>query len=190
MNSKILKLCFEKGLLIDNELLDIFSETNDIDSLKETITEDTAAIILEPIQGESGIRPADKEFMQQVREICDQKEILLIADEVQSGMGRTGKMFAIEHLGVQPDIMCLAKGLAGGVPIGATVITEEISEKLFKGCHTNTFGGNPLVCASGIATLDYISHKNILSHVNEVGEYFIEKLKNINSTKISTGSFL
>lgn len=157
---------------------------NDIDSLKDTITDNTAAIILEPIQGEAGIKPADKEFMLAVRSVCDGNNIIFIVDEVQAGMGRTGKMFSIEHFNVQPDIMCLAKGLAGGIPIGATIISEKVSEKLFKGCHTNTFGGNPMVCAAGLATLDYIYDNNLLDHASEVGTYFQKKISEIDNRLI------
>ncbi|MBD3203191.1 acetylornithine/succinylornithine family transaminase [Candidatus Woesearchaeota archaeon] len=154
---------------------------NDSESLKQEISENTAAVILEPVQGEGGIRPADKGFLREVRNICTENNVLLIIDEVQTGMGRTGKMFAIEHFDVDPDIMCLAKGLAGGVPIGATVISEKVSEKLFKGCHTNTFGGNPLVCAAGLAVLDYIEKNNILENAEKTGNYFIQRLKSIDS---------
>ena len=157
---------------------------NDADSLREIISEKTAAVILEPIQGEGGIRLADNEFMKEVREICDEFNALLIVDEVQSGMGRTGKMFAIQHYKINPDMMCLAKGLAGGVPVGATIISEEISKKLFKGCHTNTFGGNPLVCAAGVATLDIIEENDLVLNAEEVGNYFMEELRNLDSSII------
>ena len=154
---------------------------NNIESLKEIISEKTAAVILEPIQGEGGIKIPHIEFFKQVRELCDKYGALLIIDEVQTGMGRTGKMFAIEHYDIKPDIMCLAKGLAGGIPIGATLITNSISEKLFGGCHTNTFGGNPLACATGLATLEAIEKNNLVENAKEIGEYFITELKNINS---------
>ncbi|MFH0875520.1 MAG: aspartate aminotransferase family protein [archaeon] len=157
---------------------------NDINSVKESITDDTAAIFIEPIQGESGIRPADKTFMKELRALCDEKNIFLVADEVQSGMGRTGKMFAIEHYGINPDIMCLAKGIAGGVPMGATIATEAVASKMFSGCHTNTFGGNPLACAAGITTLNYIKNRKLLENASVVGEYFIEQLKSIDSNLI------
>ena len=154
---------------------------NDADSLKELIDENTAAVFLEPIQGESGIRIPDKEFFINIRKICDEHNILLVIDEIQTGMGRTGKLFAIEHFGIQPDMMCLAKGLAAGLPIGAVLVSEKVSESMFGGCHTNTFGGNPLVCRAGIETLNYIEENNILENSREVGNYFIEKLREIDS---------
>jgi len=157
---------------------------NDAESLRSVISDKTAAVILEPIQGESGIRLGDMRFMQQVREICDEFGALMIVDEVQSGMGRTGKMFAIEWTGVSPDIMCLAKGLAGGIPAGATVINDKVTEKMFPGCHTNTFGGNPLVCAAGIAVLDYIETHNLLKHAEDAGEHFMKRLREMDSPKI------
>lgn len=153
---------------------------NDIESLKNTISNETAAVILEPIQGEGGIKIPDKDFFKQVRKVCDEKNILLIIDEIQTGMGRTGKLFAIEHFDIKPDILCMAKGLSGGLPIGAVLITDTISEKLYPGCHTNTFGGNPLVCAAGISVLEYIEKNNLLKNADEVGNYFLEKLKQLN----------
>jgi acetylornithine/LysW-gamma-L-lysine aminotransferase len=154
---------------------------DDIDSLKEVISKETAAVFLEPIQGEGGIRLPHQDYFKEVKKICEENGALLVIDEIQSGMGRTGKLFAIEHYGIRPDIMCLAKGLAGGMPIGATLLTEEVSSKLFSGCHTNTFGGNPTVCAAGLAVFDYIEKHDLLYNAAEVGKYFIEKLSEIKS---------
>ncbi|MEM3374243.1 MAG: aspartate aminotransferase family protein [Candidatus Woesearchaeota archaeon] len=157
---------------------------DDIESLKSIISEETAAIILEPIQGEGGIRLPSDTFFKEVRKICDEKNILLIVDEIQTGFGRTGKLFAIEHFGIKPDIMCLAKGISGGLPAGAVLINNKVSEKLYPGCHTNTFGGNPLISAAGIAVLDYIEKNNLLKNAEEVGNYFLDKLKNLNKSVI------
>ncbi|MBT3464278.1 aspartate aminotransferase family protein, partial [archaeon] len=157
---------------------------NDAQSLKEIISEKTAAVILEPIQGEGGIKPATKEFLEEVKKICDENGTLLIFDEVQTGMGRTGKLFAHTHFGVSCDIMCLAKGPANGVPIGMTLISDKVSEKLFKGAHTNTFGGNPLACAAGLAVLDYIDENKCLENAEEVGNYFMEQIRAIDSPLI------
>ncbi|MBU0756780.1 MAG: aspartate aminotransferase family protein [Nanoarchaeota archaeon] len=157
---------------------------NDAGSLKEIISENTAAVVLEPIQGESGIRVPDMDFFVKVKEICENNGSLLVIDEVQSGMGRTGKIFAIEHFNVDPDILCSAKGIASGIPMGATLITEEVSSKLFNGCHTNTFGGNPMACAASIAVFDTIKKKNLLKNAQEVGDYFISELKKFDSPLI------
>ncbi|MBN2367714.1 aspartate aminotransferase family protein, partial [Candidatus Woesearchaeota archaeon] len=154
---------------------------NDIESLKEVISDETAAVILEPIQGEGGIRIPDDDFIGKVKELCEKHGALLVADECQTGMGRTGKLFAIEHFNVSPDMLCLAKGICGGIPAAAVLVTEEIASKMYSGCHTNTFGGNPLVCAAGLATLNYIESNNLLENANEVGEYFVRKLREIDS---------
>lgn len=157
---------------------------NDVDSLKEIISEKTAAVILEPIQGESGIRIPDNDFFIKVRKICDEHNTLLIIDEIQSGMGRTGKLFAIDHFNVKADMICLAKGIASGIPMGALLISDKISESLFSGCHTNTFGGNPLVCSAGLETLQIIDDDNLLENASLVGKYFTDELKKINSDVI------
>jgi LysW-gamma-L-lysine/LysW-L-ornithine aminotransferase len=154
---------------------------DDPESLREVISEETAAVFLEPIQGEGGIRIPNQEYFKEVKKICEEKGALLVIDEIQTGMGRTGKLLAIEHFGISPDIICMAKGLAGGMPVGAVLIKNHISEKLFSGCHTNTFGGNPLVCTAGLATLDYIEKNNLLMNAKETGNYFVSRLKKINS---------
>lgn len=149
---------------------------NDIASLKLAVDGTTAAIMLELIQGESGVHPADVEYVQEVRELCDRLGILLIIDEVQTGVGRTGKMFCYEHYGIKPDIMTLAKGLGGGVPIGALLATEEASKGFEAGDHGSTFGGNPLACAAGIAVLDEITEQGILGNINIVSSIIFDTL--------------
>lgn len=155
---------------------------NDPKALSEAVDEHTAAVILEPVQGEGGIHLATQEFMEQARQACDQHQALLITDEVQTGMGRTGKMFAIEHYGIKPDIMCLAKALGGGVmPIGATMGTPEVW-KAFKGrplIHTSTFGGNPLACTAGLATLKIMERDNLPEKAAKSGAYMLQKLQDL-----------
>lgn len=148
---------------------------NNIRALETSIDKETAAIILEPVQGEGGVHPADAEYLQQVRDLCDKNDILLVFDEIQCGMGRTGKLFAKEHYAVQPDIIALAKGLGSGVPIGATLINEKISETIDYGDHGTTFGGNPLVCAAANATLDVLTEGNLLDDVLEKGNWLMKQ---------------
>ncbi len=148
---------------------------NDIESLKSSVTSETAALILEPIQGEGGVRPAKAEYMKAARDICTDKGALLICDEVQSGSGRTGKFFAYEHFGIRPDIVCIAKGLGGGVPIGAIIASDEVSA--FTPLeHGTTFGGNPLACAAANAVLDTIEKDGLLAKVSSDGAYMMQKL--------------
>lgn len=147
--------------------------------VKEAITEKTAAVIVEPVQGESGVIVPPEDFLPSLRELCDEAGVLLIADEVQTGMGRTGKMFACEHWGITPDILCIAKSIAGGLPLGATLTTEEVASKLEVGEHTSTFGGNPLACAAAAATIDVLLREDLLSHVEKVGRYFLERLREL-----------
>ncbi|MFA5929285.1 MAG: aspartate aminotransferase family protein [Candidatus Micrarchaeia archaeon] len=155
---------------------------NDMESLKTTVTSETAALILEPIQGEGGIRPATSEYMKAARDICTDKGALLICDEVQTGSGRTGKFFAFEHFGIRPDIVCLAKGLGGGVPIGATIAAEEVAA--FTPLeHGSTFGGNPLAAAAANAVLDTIEKDKLLQKVSEDGKYMMQKLSASLSSK-------
>jgi len=151
---------------------------NDIQAMREAITEETCAILLEPIQGEGGVRVADPNYLKEVRDLCNEQNILLILDEVQTGMGRTGKLFAHEHFGITPDIMAIAKGLGGGVPIGAMLATDKVASGFQPGNHAATFGGNPLVCAAGVATLETILEDGfILDQCNRMSAYFIEKLE-------------
>lgn len=149
---------------------------NDIDALKQAISPNTCAILLEPIQGEGGVNEADPEYLQKVRALCDALGILLIFDEVQCGMGRTGKLFAYEHYQVEPDVMTLAKAIAGGVPMGALMAKKKVAECFQPGDHAATFGGNPLASAAGYAATRILSDKYFLKEVEEKGNYFIEKL--------------
>jgi acetylornithine/succinyldiaminopimelate/putrescine aminotransferase len=149
---------------------------NDIDSVKSLIDENTCAIMMEPIQGEGGICPVEEEFIKEIKEICDKLDILLIFDEVQCGVGRTGTLFAYEQIGVAPDIMTLAKGLAGGVPIGAMVVNEKLNNVLVPGDHGATFGGNHLSCAAGCTVIGELK-STIMENVKNVSEYLVNKLK-------------
>ena len=154
-----------------------FAEFNDLDSVKAAVTEKTCAIIMETVQGEGGIYPATDEFMQGVKALCEEKDILLILDEIQCGMGRTGEMFAFQGYDVQPDIMTSAKALGCGVPVGAFLMTEKVAEKsLAPGDHGTTYGGNPFVGAAVSTVLDIYEEKDILSHVKDVSAYLEEKL--------------
>ena len=157
-----------------------FASFGDMDSLRSVIDEDTAFIILEPIQGESGIIVAPDGFLQEVRKLCDEKGILLIFDEIQAGLGRTGRLWAGEHWNTAPDILCLAKGIAGGVPMGATLVRPDILAAISKGEHSSTFGGNPISCAAGIAALTSITEDGLIENSKKMGEVFkegLEKLK-------------
>jgi len=145
---------------------------NDIEALKSAITDEVCAIMLEPVQGESGVHPADIEYMKAVRQLCDEKGLLLIFDEVQTGIGRTGKLFGYEHFGVEPDIFTLAKALGGGVPIGAVCAKEFVAKAFEPGDHGSTFGGNPLACAAGLAVLETIIKEDLVSKASQTGDYF------------------
>jgi len=149
---------------------------NDLEALAATIGEHTCAIMLEPVQGESGVRPATVEYLSGVRELCDKHGLVLIFDEVQCGLGRTGKFLAYQHYGVEPDIFTLAKALGGGFPIGAMLAKELVAEVFAPGDHAATFGGNPLACAAGIAAMQTTLQGGILENCNQVGAYFKEKL--------------
>ncbi len=138
---------------------------NDISALEAAVNQDTAAILLEPLQGEGGVNLAQPDYLQAVRQLCDEQGILLILDEVQTGIGRCGRMFAFEISGIQPDILTLAKGLGGGVPIGAMLATSEVSPALNAGSHGSTFGGNPMSCVAALTVLDVIEQENLLHHV-------------------------
>ena len=161
-----------------------FIPYNDVEALKEAVDEETAAVILEPVQGEGGVRPATPEFLQAAREITRDKGALLILDEIQTGMGRTGRRFAFEHYGVVPDILTLAKALGGGVPIGAAVMRKEVAESMPKGGHGSTFGGNPLAMAAGVAAIRYLERTRLWERAAELGPWFMEKLREIPSPKI------
>ena len=165
-----------------NSLLDTkFVSFNNSDELLSTITKETGAIIIEPIQGENGVYQAQTEFMKQIREVCYEKNILLIIDEVQTGLGRTGKMWAHQHYGIEPDILCSGKGLAAGLPVGATVASEEVFSSFQKGDHTTTYGASPFVCASIKATIDYLVQNNIPQRNNELGSILLSELSALRS---------
>lgn len=149
---------------------------NHLEELEQTVNERTAAIMLEPIQGEGGVHVADRGYLAAVRELCTKKDILLIFDEVQTGMGRTGTLFAYEQLGVQPDVMTLAKGLGGGVPIGACLAKKEIAQAFEPGSHASTFGGNPLACAAALAVFRVLIEGRLLDQARRIGEYFGKSL--------------
>jgi LysW-gamma-L-lysine/LysW-L-ornithine aminotransferase len=156
---------------------------NNIEALEKAVTDETAAVILEVVQGEGGVYPASAEFIQTVRRICDERGALLIVDEIQTGFGRTGKMFAIEHFGITPDLLACAKSLAGGVPMGALLIGQNV-KNLTPGVHGSTFGGNPLSCAAANAALDVIKEEDLPGQAATKGAYLMDKLKRIESTNI------
>jgi acetylornithine/LysW-gamma-L-lysine aminotransferase len=153
-----------------------FVPFGDASKLQEAVDDSIGAVIAEPIQGESGIHVAPDGYLQSVREICDSKGLVLIFDEIQSGLGRTGKLWAGEHWNVIPDVMCLAKGIAGGVPMGAALAKEEMMNSLKLGEHSSTFGGNPLACAAGTATLECIVDDGLMNNANSVGKHFKDGL--------------
>jgi acetylornithine/N-succinyldiaminopimelate aminotransferase len=150
---------------------------NDFEALKKAITKKTIAVVIEPIQGEGGINVADKEYLNKVRALCNKKDILLICDEVQSGMARSGKMFAYQHYGIKPDVMTLAKTLGGGFPIGALVASKKLSKVLSPGTHASTFGGSPIVCAASLAVFEAIKKDKLIANTNKMGKYLLTKLK-------------
>lgn len=152
---------------------------NDIRAVKNAMDSKTCAVMLEPIQGEGGVNCPSEGYLKALREICDEKGLLLIFDEVQVGMGRTGKLFAYEHDGVEPDMLTLAKSLAGGVPIGALIIKKGIADSFKPGDHASTFGGNPLATAAGVAALTAILEEGMLENCQKMGDYFISKLEEI-----------
>lgn len=157
-----------------------FASYGDMESLRSVIDDDTAFVILEPIQGESGIIVAPEGFLQEVRKLCDEKGILLIFDEIQAGLGRTGRLWACDHWNTAPDILCLAKGIAGGVPMGATLVRPDILASISKGEHSSTFGGNPISCAAGTAALKAITEDGLIENSDKMGKLFregLEKLK-------------
>lgn len=159
-----------------------FAEYNDLDSVKALVTDKTCAIILEPLQGEGGINLATEEFMKGIRKLCDEEGILMICDEVQCGMGRTGSMFTWQSYGIRPDIMSMAKAIGNGIPVGAFAMTEEIAKySLEPGDHGTTYGGNPLACTAVSKTIEIFEKKNLVAHVQELGAYLTEKLEELRS---------
>jgi len=159
-----------------------FIPFNSLEGLREKVNERIAGIILEPVQGEGGVNIGRKEFFKEARRLCDKEGILLIIDEVQTGFGRTGRMFAIEHFGIEPDIMCLAKAIGGGMPMGAVLCSHKV--EIPKGRHGSTFGGNPLSCSSAIATIDFIVENDLPKKAEEKGDYFITKLRSYRLPKV------
>jgi acetylornithine/LysW-gamma-L-lysine aminotransferase len=157
-----------------------FVPFNNIERLRNAVDENTAAIILEVVQGEGGVRPADHSYMQSVRRLCDERDVLLILDEVQTGFARTGKMFACEHMGICPDIMTLAKAIAGGIPMGAVLCNNRISSSLGK--HGSTFGGNPLACAASLATIQFIEQQGLADQADKKGRLIKQ---NIDAAELS-----
>lgn len=164
-------------------LLDGFKQAifNDIESVKKLINCDTAGIMIEIIQGEGGVSVANLTFLLQLQEICREYDILLIIDEVQTGVGRTGKFFAFEHFGLKPDIICLAKGLGGGIPIGCTIMNDRIAKKIPIGSHGSTFGGNPFATGAALYVTNRISQEAFLKKVNKVSEFLFNKLNKISN---------
>lgn len=158
-----------------------FADFNDLESVKAQITDKTCAVIMETIQGEGGIYPAEEAFLKGVRALCDEYDLLLILDEIQCGMGRTGEMFAWQHYGVKPDVMTVAKALGNGVPIGAFLACGKAATAMVPGDHGTTYGGNPLVTAAAGAVLDIFEKRHITDHVREVGAYLYEKLEGLSA---------
>lgn len=154
----------------------VYLPFNDVDALKAAFDDEVCAVIVEPIQGEGGVRPASEEFLSTIRQLCDDNGALVIWDEVQTGMGRTGKWFAYQHYDIVPDIMTLSKSLGGGVSIGAIGVRPEVADSLVPGTHASTFGGNPLVCAASIATIEAIEQEGLLDNTIKMGEYTCQKL--------------
>jgi acetylornithine/LysW-gamma-L-lysine aminotransferase len=152
-----------------------FVPFNNIDKLRGAVSETTAAVILEPVQGEGGVRPADPEYMSAVQALCSERNVLFIVDEIQTGLCRTGSMFASEHFAISPDILCLAKALGGGVPIGAVLTSDRITRAV--GMHGSTFGGNPLACAAALATIDFMQAHNLDDRARAMGDYFAERFR-------------
>jgi acetylornithine/N-succinyldiaminopimelate aminotransferase len=152
---------------------------NDIDAMRKSINSSTCAVLLEPIQGEGGVRCPDPDYLKAVRRLCDEKRILLIFDEIQTGMGRTGKFFAYEHFGIEPDIMTLAKALANGLPIGAMLAGEEVAQAFGPGAHASTFGGTPIITAASIQVVKVLLEEKLFHHCAKIGAYFKERLQDL-----------
>ncbi len=152
---------------------------NNMEAVRKTVTAETGAIIIEPVQGEGGIHVADRQFMKELRQLCNDEGIVLIFDEIQCGMGRTGKLFAKEHFDVQPDIMTLAKALGGGVPIGAVLSSEKVSQAIDYGDHGTTFGGNPLACAAALEVVNILRDENLVRQAAEKGEWLKQTIRDL-----------
>lgn len=167
-----------------------YAPFNDLEAFKAACTENTIGIMVEPVQGEGGVHPATKEFLQGLREFCDEKGILLLLDEVQSGWGRCGNVMAYMNYDIKPDIVSMAKALGGGMPIGAICATEEVSKSFTMGSHGTTFGGHPVCCAAALAEVEEILEKDLPGNAKEVGEYFISELAKLPHVKESRGQGL
>jgi acetylornithine/N-succinyldiaminopimelate aminotransferase len=152
---------------------------NDIHALEKAFTDEVCAVMIEPIQGEGGINVATQEYVEMIRQMCDERGAVMIFDEVQTGMGRTGKWFAYQHYGIEPDIVTLAKALGGGVAIGAMMAKEELAAKLVPGKHASTFGGNCIACAAGIAVVEAVEEDNLIENAVKMGEYARQKLEQL-----------
>ena len=152
---------------------------NDTEAVKKAISSKTCAVMLEPIQGEGGVNIPDDNYLKSLRDICNKNDLLLVLDEVQTAMGRTGRLFAYQHYEIEPDIMTLAKGLAGGIAIGAMLATDKVISAFKPGSHASTFGGNPVAAAAGLAAFKEFSNKKLLSHVEEIGMYLMNKLNDM-----------
>ncbi len=159
-----------------------FADYNDLKSVEEKITDRTYAIIVEAVQGEGGVFPAEQQFLQGIRDLCSKHDIMMICDEVQCGMGRTGKMFAYEHYGIKPDIVTMAKGIGSGIPVGAIATTKEIGKAFVPGDHGTTFGGNPLACTAVAKSIELMEKRQLLAHVKETGDYLGQKLQELVET--------
>ncbi|RZN48262.1 acetylornithine transaminase [archaeon] len=156
-----------------------YAPLNDIEALKEAVGPKTAAVMLEPIQGEGGVKPARDDYLRTARDLCDDHGALLIFDEIQTGMGRTGKFFAHEHAGVRPDIVTLAKALGSGFPVGAMLSTNEVAKVFGPGDHGSTFGGNPMACAAALATLEVMDEEHLIDNAREMGDYLFMGLSRL-----------
>lgn len=156
---------------------------NDIESLKDTITDKTCAVMLETVQGEGGVNILDSEYLQQVRKICDEKDILLIVDEVQTGVCRTGKLYGYMHSGIKPDVVTSAKGLGGGLPIGVCMVNDKLKDVMGPSTHGTTFGSNPVVCAGANYIIDTVNTPEFIEEINKKGAYFKEKIEKIKGVK-------
>jgi acetylornithine/LysW-gamma-L-lysine aminotransferase len=156
---------------------------DNIDRMDAAVTEDTAAVIVEIVQGEGGVRPGSAEYLQELRALCDERGALLIVDEVQTGFGRTGKMFAFQHYGLQPDLLCLAKSIAGGVPMGAVALGDRVTG-LHPGVHGSTFGGNPLACAAALAAIGVLEGEDLPAQAAEKGAYLLDKLRALDAPQV------
>ena len=167
-----------------------YAKFNDLQSFKDACTENTIAIMIEPVQGEGGVHPATQEFMSGLREFCDEKGLLLLLDEVQTGCGRTGAVMSYMNYGVKPDIVSMAKALGGGMPIGAICATEEVAKAFSAGSHGTTFGGHPISCAAALAEINELLDRDLAANAGKMGAYFMEKLKALPHVKEVRGQGL